>query len=196
MRAFHLLVPLALLALVVAAQAGLSVPSPFNSNVPSCLRVCPFGDLTYTVVIRDQASSPIVGSVVQIDFINCSTFHLCPPPTPQNTTQSTNGQGVAVFALKGGGGCARSVRVFADGVLMASSVSVASPDQDGNLFVTGLDQTVLAAKTAADPTGDLNCNGTHDAADGNVITAHMGHYCDGVIPVAPHSWGQLKVHYR
>ena len=195
MRSFYS-VPLALLALTVATQASAAVPSPANSSVPSCLQVCPYGDLTYTVVIRDIANNPVAGSFVQIDFIDCPTFHLCPPPASQNTSQITNPQGVAVFALKGGGGCASSVRVFADGVLMASGVSVASPDQDGNLFVTGADQTVLTAKTATDPTADLNCDGTHDAADGNVLTAHIGHYCDGVIPVAPRSWGQLKMHYR
>lgn len=195
MRSFYS-VPLALLALVVATQASAGVPSPVNSSVPSCLQACPYGDLTYTVVIRDAASNPVAGATVFLDFLDCPTFHFCPPPAPQNTTQLTNGQGVAVFALKGGGGCANAVRVFADGVLMASGVSVASPDQDGDLFVTGADQTVLLTKTATDPTGDLNCDGTTDAADGSVIAAHIGHYCDGVIPVAPHSWGQLKVHYR
>jgi hypothetical protein len=195
MRAFYS-VPLALLALAIATAASAGVPSPLNSSVPSCLQVCPYGDLTYTVVIRDLANNPVGGATVVLDFLDCQTFHLCPPPSPPNTTLIANAQGVATFALKGGGGCANAVRVFADGVLMASGVSVASPDQDGDLFVTGLDQAALLLKGPADPTADLNCDGVHDAADGNVQVAHMGHYCDGVIPVAPRSWGQLKVHYR
>lgn len=198
MRSFYS-VPLALLALTVAAQASSGVPSPANSSVPSCLQVCPYGDLTYTIVVRDLANNTIAGSSVVIDFTNCPAVHLCPPITGRTIREFTNTQGVATFAIKGGGGCANAVLVYADGVLLTStstSPSVASPDQNGDLFVNGLDQVALTAKAATDPTADLNCDGVHDAADDAVIAAHIGHYCDGVIPVAPHSWGQLKVHYR
>ena len=194
MRAFYF-IPLAQLALVIATHASSGVPSPFNSTAPSCMQVCPYGDLAYTVVVRDLANNPVTSSQVLLDFSNCTAFHLCPPPAPQTYSQVTDAQGVTTFHVKGGGGCANGVRVYADGVLLASP-SVASPDQDGNLFVSGPDQVALAAKTATDPTADLNCDGTHDVADDTVIAAHMGHFCDGVIPVAPRSWGHLKVIYR
>jgi len=197
MRAFYS-VPLALLALALAAPVSAAVPSAANSTVPLCLQMCPLGDLNYTVVVRDIANNPVGGSTVVLDFSSCPAVHLCPPPNP-TTTQVTNALGVATFAVRGGGGCTGLVRVFADGILIspaAGGVSVASPDQDGSLFVNGADQALLLTKGSSDATADLNCDGTHDAADGNVITTHMGHFCDGVVPVAPSSWGQLKLHYH
>lgn len=196
MRALYS-VPLALLALASVAQGSTSgVPSASNSTVPLCMQMCPYGDLTYTVVVRDLANNPIIGSSVVIDFTNCPAVHLCPPITGRTVREFTNAQGIATFAIKGGGGCANAVFVYADGVPLTSSASVASPDQSGDLFVNGLDQVVLTGKAATDPTADLNCDGTHDAGDDSVIVAHMGHFCDGVVPVAPRSWGRLKVQYR
>ena len=200
MRAFYS-VPLTLLALAIALPVSASVPSPNNSTIPPCLQMCPYGDLTYMVVIRDFANNPIPGSAVMLDFSGCPSVRLCPPPGPTTYYAFTNAQGVATFAVKGGGGCTRSVNVYADGVLLTygsgqPNPSVASPDQDGNKFVIVSDQAVLSAKTATDPTADLNCDGTHNAADDAVLSAHLGHYCDAVVPGAPHSWGQLKMQYR
>ena len=200
MRAFYS-VPLAVLALIIAMPVSAAVPSPTNSTIPSCLHMCPFGDMTYTVVIRDFANNPIAGSSVVLDFSGCPSVRLCPPPAPPSYSALTNAQGVATFAVKGGGGCISAVNVYADGVWLTygsgqPNPSVASPDQDGNRFVTVSDQAVLSAKTASDPTADLNCDGTHNAADDGVLAAHLGHYCDAFVPGTPHTWGKLKVHYR
>jgi hypothetical protein len=194
----------------VAPALG-SVPNPTTSTVPACLPVCPLGDLSYAVVVRDVGGAPIPGSMVELEFAGCPQVKLCGPGNPpppygfHSTTRIfliTDAQGRATFPVEGGGTCASGVQVFADGVMLTDGIahqllSVASTDQDGDLFVTGLDTGVMAAKGPSDPTADLDCDGDHDAADAAVLAAHQGHFCRGFIdPVLPGTWGQLKIRYR
>ena len=200
-------VVLVLVALVLAAPlAGAAVPSPQNSTVESCLRVCPAGDLHIRVVVRDFANNPIAASTVQLDLCSCPFITLCPqqagdPYQIVNSCQVlmiTDAAGVAEIPLRAGGVCVGTVNVLADGVNLASRGFVASPDQNGDVIVNATDQAILAAKLGGpyDPTGDLNCSGALEAGDPFVQAGHLGHSCQMVVPTLPKSWGTLKTIYR
>ncbi len=77
-RLIPLLVLVLTLSPLIVSAAALSVPSPSNSSIEPCLRVCPAGDFGFHIVVRDLASNPVVGSMVVIDFCGCSNVVLCP----------------------------------------------------------------------------------------------------------------------
>jgi hypothetical protein len=195
---------LAAAALVLSTPPARSaVPSPANSTHDPCFVVCPLGDITYHVTVRDLANNPVGSSNVVLDFSQCGFVH-CTNPGPgivaddAGHTMSTtaNAAGVASFPLKMGG-CCPTVKIFADGVLLAT-VPMSSPDQDANLVVNGTDATILTGLTASPYTvcGDLNCDGAVDATDIAALTAHNGHDCSGVVPTRLRSWGTVKMIYR
>jgi hypothetical protein len=199
---------LALLAcsalLVLSSREAGAVPSPANSTVP-CLVACPGGDLSFTIVVRDLINIPIVGSMVTVEFPECASFVHCPQvPTGylwdsggRRAVVFTNAVGEATFALMGGGVCpGASVRVYADGVLLAAR-GLASTDQEGDLYVGLGDEALASGKLGtADPTADFDCSGVVTAADVAVITAHVGHGCEPVTPTVPRTWGRIKQLYR
>ncbi len=197
-----------LLAATPPAAAG--VPSAANSQMPSCLALCPFGDLPFSVIVRDLGNNPVAGSSVVLDFSTCPGAYLCRSsgdpnvivdPTPRTVRAFTGvGGAVSIAAHVGGTGPAGSVRVFADGVLLRS-YALASPDQDGDGFVVsiiGHDDPMFAAKLgSADPTADFNCSGLVDIDDEQVFFSHHSQACDSYVdPVHRSTWAGLKLHYR
>jgi len=207
--------PLLVLPLVLAlapTPAAAGVPSPANSTVPPCLVACPIGDLAFDVVVRDLANNPVVNSTVVLDFSRCPGAFLCTVPgmspdpylvdtgtrTLRRTTDAT---GLAHFPLRVGGvGAIGEVWVLADGVVLAQR-GLASPDQDGNGFVSWYllgDYTAFASKLGTpDPTGDFDCNGIVDAADEAAFFQHDAHACEGIVDGTRRvNWGRLKAHYR
>lgn len=205
-----LLVPPALL--LTAAGASAAVPSPATSTLPACMALCPFGDIPFTVVVRDAASNPSPGSFVVLDFSQCPGAYLCEgqsfdPYTVDLPTRQlrafTNAAGSVTFPARvGGTGAPGSVRVYADGVPLRT-YALASPDQDGDGFVlegppTGSDYTLFTAKLGtSDPTADFDCDGTVAAADQNIFNFHYSQSCLGwVDPVKRSTWGEVKTHYR
>jgi hypothetical protein len=198
---------LVILTLGVTSRASSGVPSPANSTVPRCLEVCPYGDITFDIVVRDLASNPVGNSTVEIDLPTCAAFHLCPNQSDPNLTiltaplrafKVTSAAGTVSFHLHAGGVCpGTSVSVRADGVNL-NTVSLSSPDQDGDLDVTGPDMLTIQAKASLpfDATADLTCDGVVDANDLNAGLAHYGHTCDAITPTHDRSWGGLKILYR
>jgi hypothetical protein len=146
------------------------------------------------------------GSFVVIDFSNCLGLTLCPPRVsdpytivpPSSIQMVTNAAGIADFPIRAGGVCVGTVNIIADGVLLAARGAVSSPDQNGDAVVNATDQALLALKLGGpyDPTADLNCNAALDAGDSGILNAHLGHSCEGVVPVQPRSWGTIKILYR
>jgi len=207
--------PLLVLAGSLVLSPGVvlaGVPHPANSTVPPCLVACPFGDLSFDVVVRDLASNPVANSTVVLDFSRCPQAFLCtvpgmsPDPYVVDTgtrtiRRTTDATGLAHFPLRVGGvGALGEVWVLADGVLLAQR-GLASPDQDGNGFVSWYllnDYTVFATKLGtSDPTADFDCNGTVDAADEAAFFQHDSHACEGWVDGARRvNWGRLKAHYR
>ena len=205
----HLALPLALAALawIAIPNVRANVPSPAHSTVDPCLRVCPAGDMTFHVLVRDFSANPVAGSTVVIDLCSCPGVILCPPTGSEPYTLSggctvlmpTNGAGVADLPIRAGGTCRGSaVRVFADGILLTTLTAVSSPDQNGDATVSAVDQGILAARLGGpyDPTGDFNCSGALEAGDQAILAGHLGHSCAAVVPVLPGSWGRIKTIYR
>lgn len=205
------LLPVVLLLLgssPLTASAG--VPSPSTSTVPPCLVVCPPGDISYTVVVRDFGSNPISGSMVWLDFSSCTGFVHCPIGNTEGylwdapnrrAVGVTDGSGRVTFAIRGGGVCqpigVRGVRVYADGIALAD-VFLSSPDQNGDLMVTNADLAIIAAAiNTPNPGADFDCDGTVTNADLAFATnQHGGHTCTSVTGVRSGSWGRLKTIYR
>src|ERR1700751_4637839 len=73
---------LAAAALVLSTSPARSaVPSPANSSHDPCFVVCPLGDITYHVTVRDIANNPVGGSTVVLAFSQCVFVH-CQNPGP------------------------------------------------------------------------------------------------------------------
>ena len=82
MRARHPIAALSAAVFTVVLLAGpppaaAGVPSAANSELPSCLVLCPFGDLPFSVVVRDLANNPIINGPVVLDFSACPGAYLC-----------------------------------------------------------------------------------------------------------------------
>jgi len=200
----------AFLLALSASRAGAAVPSAANSTTPSCFFVCPFGDRSLTVIVRDFANNPIAGSTVALDFHNCPGAFLCSqkPSDPyvvdtasRQLRMVTGTSGSVTFPARvGGTGPPGSVWILADGVLL-NQYALASPDQDGEGTVNqffGPDLPLYNAKLGTtDPTADFDCSGLVDATDTFLGGQHNEHACFGFIdPVQKSTWGGLKLHYR
>ncbi|MFI5371849.1 MAG: hypothetical protein ACHQ52_09845 [Candidatus Eisenbacteria bacterium] len=188
--------------LVVARVASAAVPNPATSTHDPCFVACPLGDITYHVTVRDVAGNPIQNSTVALDFSQCGFVHCTAQgggivinEAAHQVLAVTGTTGTASFPL-GMGGCCPSVRIFADGVLLAT-VSMTSPDQDSNLIVNGADNSIVTALVGSvGGCADLDCDGSVTAADVGVVVAHNGHTCTGVVPTRPRTWGTVKTIYR
>ena len=195
-----------------AAPTLAAVPSAANSTVPACVAACPLGDIAFDVTVRDLANNPVQGSLVVIDFSDCPGAYICTLPSsppdpyvvdlPSRTIRlMTDAAGLAHFPLRVGGICAAStVRVFADGILLAQR-AMASADQDGDGFTANLlnnDAALFFAKLGTtDPTADLDCDGDVDQDDQNVFNLHSSKSCQGYVDAAHRSsWGKVKAFYR
>lgn len=205
--------PLCLLAasmLLSASAADAAVPDAALSTLPSCMALCPMGDMPFTLVVRDVANNPIGGSLVVLDFSQCAGAFLCPQrPTdpyvvdvPTRTLRmTTNAAGSVTFPARVGGTCpAGGVRVTADGVLL-KLYALASPDQNGNgvaVTIVDVDDAIFMAKLGTlDPTADFDCDGDVDVYDQLIFDSHLSHSCDGFVDATRRrTWGSVKLHYR
>lgn len=195
---------LAAFGILLCATAHAALPSPANSFVDPCVRVCPAGDMNFHIVVRDFANNPVAGSSVSISFCTCPGVVLCPPGPADpylvsgcSVMAATNAVGVLDLGIRAGGVCNDSILVFADGILLAIRSSVVSPDQNGDLTVNAVDNGILGGKLgSSDPTGDLNCSGVVEAGDTGILLAHGGHSCQAVVPNSPRTWGSVKLIYR
>jgi hypothetical protein len=191
-------------AIPVPASAGVPAPEP-ASVVDRCLNICPFGDITFTVVVRDIASNPVTNSYVWIDVCPVPSVHPCflTACTPL-AAGFTNAAGQVVLRPQAGGVSPapfdQHARIFADGILLATRV-VGGPDQDGDLVVTAADLAIGTAKLGTpDPTMDLDCDLTTSIVitpnDLNIQASHLNHNCTGPTPSRGQSWGGVKILYR
>jgi len=201
------LIVLAALSTACGAPAAAGVPSGPNSTVPPGFIACPWGDVGFTVVVRDIASNPVIGSVVELDFGACPSFPICEGCCPGVTVDLVNhriskaadGNGIVTFALKMGGVCGgQHVLVRADQVLLAS-IPMASPDQDGDLYVSIQDRNTIIGKLGSpDPTADFDSDGLVTQADLDwAFPTHAGHSCNNdVLEMHRPTWGTVKLIYR
>ena len=201
------------LVLLASAPVRAAVPSAANSTVPPCLVACPLGDIMFSVLVRDLANNPVASSSVVLDFSSCPDAFICTTPglTPDPYTVDLPSRtirmfsdvyGYANFPLRVGGLCAlTTVRVFADGVLLATR-GLASPDQNGNgvaVAIIDVDFDLFVAKVGTnDPTADMDCDGDVDNDDVYLeFGPHLSHACEGFVdPAKRSSWGRVKSYYR
>lgn len=195
---------------LAAAPTAAAVPSPAASSYPPCLVTCPIGDLHFQVTVRDAASNPVPFATVQLDFTHCPGAFVCTSGAPDPYTWNPATRLLTIVAsaagqvdvpLRVGGVCGPGgVFLHADGVLF-TSYALASPDQDGNGFVSNIilsDGPLFAGKLGgSDPTADFDCDGDVDAADQSTFFQHDSHGCDGFVdPTKRSTWGRVKTHYR
>jgi hypothetical protein len=193
------LLPIAAAAAVIMGLAPApraDVPDAGQSTVDPCLIVCPLGDVTFTVVVRNAVGLPIPLSLVQVNFC-AGNASRCDPLTVCQAGGLTGLDGRVVLSFMAGGISATPVEIHADGLLLASR-PIASPDQDGDLVVDAADIAIAQAKLGtADPTMDLDCDqGVVDQADLDAQAAHVGHQCDQKVPARPETWDRVKRLYR
>ena len=197
----------ALIALpALAPRSVAAVPSPAQSDIDTCLNVCPAGDIPFRVTVKDAASNPVANSFVWIDVCQVPAVHVCPGATCSQLAAGFTDASGTVYLFPHAGGVSPPPwgamgNVYADGILLVSRV-VGSPDQDGDLTVTAADLAIGAGKLGlADPTLDLNCDrlyatGVITDYDLDLQAAHLGHVCSGPTPTRGRSWGELKIRYR
>jgi len=109
-RKATLLVALGLVAATVA-MAGL--PDAGHCTFPTYIKVVgtkatvpdPAG--TFSITVRDIGNIPVTGSVVTLNFTNCTDMKLCQSVAfscaPAMVQGTTNGSGVVTFTVVGGG---------------------------------------------------------------------------------------------
>jgi hypothetical protein len=195
------------LGLLAAGAALASVPNASNSDIGVSITIAGReGDGTVdrmtqkSFTIRDGAGNPVANSVVIINFTNCTSqdMRLCDTQPHAGLTvncgaktvsATTNSSGVATFRIVGwavnltgsgssagaGQGCAT---ITADGVPMGS-LTVSSPDQDGNGAV-GLGDFILFVNDRFSCTGVGTCTGSGNGrgrsdfdGDGSVALADL-----------------------
>ncbi len=195
-----------LLLLTVQNAPAFGIPDPAHSTVPPCLVVCPRGDIPYTVVVRDIAGNPVVGCEVVLDFVGCPSSPLCADCCPGLTVDRQSHRvatvsgpdGAASFQVKMGLPCwAGPVGILACGIFLGPAW-LSSPDYDGDLAVTVVDASAVQGLIGnADRAADFDCDGLVTQADLDWLNAnHLGHFCGGIVPTRPSSWGSLKLIYR
>ena len=202
-------IPAAFLIACVAVLHGISafaaVPSAALSTTPGCLAYCPQGDIVMTVIVRDLSNFLVSNALVRIDFSGCPGIKACAPDGTESYTigpgpvftKPTGTHGEVTFPIRAGGVCQGNPTIIADGILLQRYMGAASSDQGGNLVVDNADEVILASKVGStDVTGDLDCDHVVTTADQAMLRTHAGHACPGVVPVAPRTWGGLKLIYR
>ncbi len=194
----------------LAAPAGAmpvplpGIPNAWASTVPDCIQICAGGDLSSSVIVRDNTLQPVPNSLVIIDFIACPGFVVCDQcadtwiydEVTRTVRKPTDAQGAVTFSICGGGTCGGQVSVYADGIALGQR-PLAVTDRNADLAVDPEDLAgVQALVGTADRSADFDCSGGVDAADVAFETAHLGHMCLGPTPARPSSWGTLKTMYR
>jgi hypothetical protein len=173
------------------------------------LTICPAGDRTFSVLVKDVNNAALPGRTVVIDLSGCANAVIalcqdCPEAANYNSllrtiTRITDANGMARFQLCGSifcPGTANWAEVSADGVILAFSTFVTT-DLDGDLDVDAQDVGIVtAAQGGSLPEADEDCSGGIDGADVALVGAHVGHMCPGVIPAFTTSWGRMKSTYR
>jgi len=156
-------------AYIVAVGTSSGTPDPGTA-------VYPPNGVPITITVRDFLNNPISGSNVEINYSNCSDTKLCTAVIAGRTVDctnravraSTNAAGQVTLTVLGGGNNAGTttppaifggagsgcIRVYADGIQLATATSVlfdmnGSLPGAGNNGVNGLDLSILKNDTIA-----------------------------------------------
>lgn len=187
-----------LLALATAAVANAGVPNASYSIADTNLVASPDGGFDYTVWLRDSSNMPIANATIVLDFTTAPGIVLCPS---QDTDRDgklllvSDELGHAVFHVRAGGS-SNGVVTIGTTLDAFAHAHPRTTDFDGDSDVDGADQAALdALMGTTGPAGDLDANGTVDAADVAIETAHVGGSCVAA-PALKTTWGALKAIFR
>jgi len=205
-----------LLCAALASSARAGCPDPLKSFAPARLVSCPAGDSVFVVVARFFNNNPVAGRWITLDFRGCAGFRLAPPtatesfgrdPTGRRIWMRSDLNGVAAFAVRGGGACEGgfvSIGMCAGdpadtvmGSILLGDRPVVSFDQNGDMVVDQQDVDLANAKLGrSDPSADFDGDGFVTSADVALLSAHFGHEAVAPTPAERGSWGRLKIRYR
>jgi hypothetical protein len=194
------------LLMVVASVASAAVPDPAHSSVPAFIRAggaqtnagVPDPTLAITITVRDFLNNPISGSNVEINYSNCSDTKLCTAVVAGRTVDctnravraSTNASGQVSVSILGastnagttvppaiaGGAGSGCIRVYADGIQLATATSI-DYDQNGSLVggngVNALDLSIAKNDVGASGLGAAYRGRTDYTGDGSVNAADL-----------------------
>jgi hypothetical protein len=192
--------------LFMAAAASAAVPDPAHSTVPAFIVAggaqsnagVPDPSIAFTITVRDFLNNPISGSNVEVNYSNCSDTKLCTAVVAGRTVDctnravrsSTNAAGQVGLSILGGstnqgttvppaiaaGAGAGCIRVYADGIQLATATSVVY-DQNGSLVggngVNGLDLSIAKNDAGAAALGAAYRGRTDYTKDGSVNGADL-----------------------
>jgi hypothetical protein len=201
--------------LFMAAAASAAVPDPAHSNVPAYVKVggaqsnagVPDPTIAFSITVRDFLNNPISGSNVEVNFGNCSDTKLCTAVIAGQTVDctnravraSTNASGQVTLSILGGstnagitvppaiaaGAGSGCIRVYADGIQLATATSVVY-DQNGSAVppgngVNGLDFSIAKSDVGASGLGapyrgrtDYTTDGAVNGADLSALKSVVG----------------------
>lgn len=146
-----------------------------------------FGPVSMCMVDFDASAARILPA-------NDASYFLMGDPARPYTYTGHDGR--FVMNLRGGGISAVPVTVSGDGMPIRSRV-IASFDQNADLIVNGMDETIVAAKLGtSDGTADFDGDDVVTDADLAKVRAHRGHAAEMPTAMAHGSWGRIKVIYR
>ncbi|MBD3333483.1 hypothetical protein GF356_11605 [candidate division GN15 bacterium] len=168
-----------LLALFVISAPGsvqASCPDPYCDSVSfdQCLLICPAGDLTFTVTVKDSCGDPVCDPNLWLDFTNCfatpcSTQTDWPIVYPVSCDAAT---GEHIFKIKAYAvDCANCLPDLYVNGQFCQPVRARFLSTNGDECVTQDDWF------PALPCNDYNCDGVLTADDQQIFTDHIDHCC-------------------
>jgi hypothetical protein len=144
-----------------------------NSTTDSVLILSPSGHLSFTVTLRDEAGTPVIGSRnAWLEFSDYPDLVACSSERtwPQVFSLAASDTLGKLHFFPAAGGCADGeIRVMSSHGLLAA-VPLRSLDQDGGLIVTAHDFTGA-------PCNDYNSDNTVDEVDWDFFTTHLQQSC-------------------
>jgi hypothetical protein len=145
-------------------------------------------------VLRDSSNLPIPNATVVLDFTTAPGIQLCPSQGhgPRRQAPARRDElGHAVFHVRAGG-TSNGVVTIGTTLDVFAHAHPRTTDFDGDQDVDGADQAALDALLGTTgPAGDLDANGTVDAADAAIETAHVGGSCTAA-PALRTTWGRSR----
>ncbi len=157
---------------------------PFCDSVtaPSCLNICPEGDVLYTAQILDSCGNPVCDLAgTYIDFSSCQLVRPCPnyhPDWPRvypdSCDPATGKHFWSIHAISECSVCDPTL-VITDG----NGNQIACKTLTARLFDTDFSMCVDQADFIGQLCNDYDCNGTVDAFDQGIWQNHFGHCCAG-----------------
>lgn len=169
---------LALVTIGASGGAEAACPDPFcdSTTTDPCLVICPAGDITFTVTVKDSCGDPVCDPQgTWLDFSACFADG-CPdePDWPRvypDNCDPTTGEHFFNIKAKAVDCAGCEVEMFVNGQFCRVL--------DARFLDTNSDDCVTQTDWfPAMPCNDYDCDGTLTAQDSAFLAAHYGHCCD------------------